>query len=458
MTVRFDLILRQARLEDGTLGDVGIASGLIAAMEPRLGRCDNDFPGEGRLLLPGLADHHIHLLATAARLHSVDLAGMTSAVAVIGELRTKAAMLGPGAWLRAVGYDERAGGIPDHMMLDAWLSDRPLRLQDRTGALWALNSAALALIGDPPWPEAVETDAYGHPSGRIWRGDDWLRSRIGGDPPDLAPLGRQLARCGVTSVTDAGAHNGPGEAALLAAQVRSGALPQRLTLMGREDLPEAAEYCIGPLKLLYDERDLPALDAVAARIVAARAARRAVAAHVVTEGELVFFLAALDSAGGAQPGDRIEHGSLIPANLIGEIAGRGLIVVANPGFIATRGDRYLAEIESSQRVDLHRLASLAAAGIALLGGSDAPYGPANPWTAIASAVRRKCTSGEVLGPREALDPQQALGLFRTGGAIRAGAPADCCLIDHDWRERVADTIAPDPVALTLIDGEPVYAR
>jgi hypothetical protein len=33
----------------------------------------------------------------------------------------------------------------------------------------------------------------------------------------------------------------------------------------------------------------------------------------VTEAELVFFLAALEAAGGAQDGDRIEHGSLIPA-------------------------------------------------------------------------------------------------------------------------------------------------
>lgn len=453
-----DLVLRQVELEDGTLADVAVGAGRIAAVAPRLGRCDNDLPGAGLLLLPGLADHHIHLLATAARLRSVDLAGDTSADAVIAALRAKAAGLPPGAWVRAVGYDERAAGIPDRTLLDAWLPDRPLRLQDRTGALWALNSAALALLGDAPWPGAVETDGRGIPTGRVWRGDDWLRSRIGGDPPDLAPLGRQLARYGVTAVTDAGAHNGPGEAELLAAQVRSGALSQRLTLMGREDLPEAPEYRVGPLKLLYDERDLPVLEAVAARIAVARAARRAVAAHVVSEAELVFFLAALDCAGGARPGDRIEHGSLIPPNLIGEIASRGLIVVANPGFVAARGDRYRAEVERFQQIDLHRLASLAAAGVPLLGGSDAPYGPANPWIAIASAVRRKCPSGEVLGPHEALAPPAALRLFRTGGAIHVGAPADCCLVERDWPERVGDTGAPDPVALTLIAGQPAYVR
>lgn len=458
MNPRYDCVLRQVRLDDGTLADVGIAAGRIAAVSRRLGRSDNDWPGDGRLLLPGLADHHIHLLATAARLDSVDLAGLTEAADVVATLRAKAATLAPGAWLRAVDYDERAAGIPDRVLLDRWIADRPLRLQDRTGALWVLNSAALGLIGDPPWPDAVETEGGGQPTGRIWRGDAWLRSRIGGDPPDLAPLGRQLARAGVTAVTDAGAHNGPAEAALLAAAVRSGALPQRLTLMGREDFPAAPEYRVGPLKLLYDERDLPSLDPVAARIAAAHTAGRAVAAHVVTEAELVFFLAALQAADGARPGDRIEHGSLIPAGLIAVIAELGLTVVANPGFIAARGDRYLAQVEPEHLPDLHRLASLAAAGVPLLGGSDAPYGPLNPWIAIRAAIARRCASGTVLGADEALSSDAVLRLFCSGGRLHPGAPADCCLVDPDWREQLGDSDDPAPVALTLVGGTPVFCR
>jgi hypothetical protein len=50
---------------------------------------------------------------------------------------------------------------------------------------------------------------------------------------------------------------------LLATQVCSDALLQHLTLMAHEDLPEAAEYNVGPLKLLYDEGDLPSLESVA---------------------------------------------------------------------------------------------------------------------------------------------------------------------------------------------------
>ncbi|MEQ1463695.1 hypothetical protein, partial [Salmonella enterica] len=90
----------------------------------------------GCTLLPGLHDHHIHLLATAARRQSVDLAGLLASDAIAAKLRAA-----PAATLRAVGYDERAAGIPDAALLDRWEPDRPLRLQDRTGALWVLNGA-----------------------------------------------------------------------------------------------------------------------------------------------------------------------------------------------------------------------------------------------------------------------------------------------------------------------------
>jgi predicted amidohydrolase YtcJ len=449
----FDLVLRQVRLVDGRVVDVGVADGRFTDIAPSLPRADNDIDGCGKLLLPGLHDHHIHLLATAARMQSVDLSGMVDSNAIIGALRAKAAEIEPDEWVRAVGYDERAAGIPDRSLLDAWMQDRPLRLQDRTGALWALNSAALVLIGDPPWPGAVETNAKGEPTGRIWRGDDWMRHRIGHKPPSLGALSRQMARWGVTAVTDAGANNGPDEAAILSDAIRSGVLRQKLTLMGREDLPGGQEYRLGPVKLLFDERALPELNDIVARIHTARAIGRPVAAHCVTEAELVTYLAALEKAEGARKGDRIEHGSLIPHSLIADIAQSGLTVVSNPGFIARRGDRYLAEVDPLDLPNLQRLASLSANGVALLAGSDAPYGPANPWAAIAAAIDRRTPAGSVLGANEALSGDQALALFSGNASIRPGAVADCCLIATDWRECIGETNYPHPVLATFISGQ-----
>jgi cytosine/creatinine deaminase len=57
----FDLILRDARLHDGSPVDIGILDGRIAAVEPGLA---GDGPAEalgGRLVVPGFVETHIHL-------------------------------------------------------------------------------------------------------------------------------------------------------------------------------------------------------------------------------------------------------------------------------------------------------------------------------------------------------------------------------------------------------------
>lgn len=444
--MRFDLVLRNAMLD--TRCDVGIAGDRIAAIAPRLGRADSDIDCGGHRLIPGLHDHHIHLLATAARIASVDLDGLLTSDDVAAALRAQAATLASDAWVRAVGYDERAAGLPDAALLDAWLPDRPLRVQDRTGALWAFNSAGLAALGPPPWPEGLERDARGVPTGRLWRGDAWLRARIGGELPLLVPLGQRLAACGVTAVTDAGANNGPDEVAALTTP----GLPQRLTVMGREDLPTHPGYAVGPVKLLYDERDLPGVDRVAARIRAARTEGRAVAAHCVSVSELALFLAALDASGGAQRGDRIEHGSLIPAAFLPEIARRRLTVVVNPGFVHRRGDRYLAEVDRRDLPDLQRLGSLLGAGIRVAAGSDAPYGPVDPWVAIRAAQDRRTASGAVLNIDERIDFGRALSMYRAqldsdAAGLEIGALADLCLFDPE-RDNSA--------LLTVIGGRVVH--
>src|SRR5690606_25200144 len=139
------------------------------------------------------------------------------------------------------------------------------RMQDRTGAYWLLNSAGIARLGEQTLPPCVERDASGRPTGRIWRGDTWLRERIGGSPPSLTTLGQKLARWGITGVTDASASNGMAETKLL-----TGAISQRLVIMGTEELSDGESYSIGAVKLLLDENDLPAIDQTVARIAAAR--------------------------------------------------------------------------------------------------------------------------------------------------------------------------------------------
>lgn len=439
------LVLRDVRPWGRELADVALADGTIAAIGQCLPAGDEEIDGGGGVLLPGLHDHHLHLLALTARRQSVDLAGLTDSAAVARALRAAPA----GAWIRAVGYDERACGLPDTALLDGWVADRPVRLADRTGALRVLNSAAMALLAGPDLPPGAERDADGRPTGRFWREDAWLARALPQALPDLAAEGERLAALGLTALTDATAHNGPEEAAIL-----TGALPQRLTLMGSEALEAGQGYVLGPLKLAYDERDPPPLEDIAARIGWARTAGRNVAAHCVTEAELALYLAALDMAGGAAAGDRIEHGGLIPAAFVPVIAAAGLIVCTNPAFIHDRGERYRETLDEACGEELYPAAGLAGAGIPLLGGSDAPYASADPWLAMRSAVTRRTAGGAVLGPGQRLSPEQALGLY-CRGEIAPGAPADLILCEGTLADVLAD-LTPERLRLTLIGGRVAF--
>jgi predicted amidohydrolase YtcJ len=90
-------------------------------------------------------------------------------------------------------------------------------------------------------------------------------------------------------------------------------------------------------------------------------------------------------------------------------------VVTQPHFVAERGEQYATEVPAEELPDLWRLRTLVDAGLAVAAGSDAPFGEADPWHIMRTAIRRPWN----LAPGEALGPPQALCLFLGG----AGAPA-----------------------------------
>ncbi|MFD7205863.1 amidohydrolase family protein [Streptomyces sp. NPDC059893] len=460
-----DVLLRDAELDGGRRADVRVRGGRIAEVAPALAR----LPGEetvdcrGHALLPGLADHHLHLHALVAHRRSVacgppavrDRASLTAALA--------AAKPDAHGWIRGVGYHETVAGNLDTAALDGLHARHPVRVQHRSGALWILNSRAaqevsLASATHP----GIERDARGAPTGRLWRADTWLRERLPRTgPPPLAALGSDLARLGVTAVTDATPDLSPGSLTALAGSAVSGELPQRVQLLG---VPLGATVsegpAVGPYKIVLADSGLPALDDLRERIRTAHRAGRAVAVHAVTREALLLLLVALRETG-CLPGDRIEHAALVPRELIGDISALGLRVVTQPGFLADRGDDYARDIPARDHADLYRCRSLAAAGVPLALSSDAPYGPLDPWAVIAAAVHRTAASGRILGPGETLTPAAALDallapLDDPGGPprrIRPGIVADLVLL-RDRRAEVLAAPSADAVRTTLIGTPP----
>ena len=425
------LVIRGAEV-DGRVVDVRIEGGRIVEAAPppdggTPGPGDDVFDAHGGALLPGLHDHHIHLLALAAAARSVRAgpADVAGAAGLAEALRAADAAMEPGRWIRAVGYHESVAGPLDRHALDAIVAGRPVRVQHRSGALWVLNSAAVRAVG------------LDSPSGQLYGLDGWLAERVPHEPLDLAAVGRALLDCGVTGVTDATPTERREDLELLAVAVAEGGLPQDVVVMGGPGLdPTAgAELERGPVKLVVADHRLPDLDGLVAAIDNAHRSGRAVAVHCVTRIGLLLALAAWDEAG-ADAGDRVEHGAVVHPEEAVRIAAHGLTVVTQPAFVAERGDDYLADVERDDRPYLWRCAGLLQAGIAVAGSTDAPFGPADPWQAIAAATTRRTAAGEILGGDERLDARRALALFlgpsgAPGGAARRatpGAPGDLCLL------------------------------
>jgi len=456
------LLIRNVEVEGRPGLDVRIAAGRVTEVGPRLGGSEEAIDGGGGALIPGLIDHHIHLLGLAAQADSVRLDAVIDARDLAALFAVATASRPAGAWLRATGYHEAVAGVLSAHDLDRLTPRHPVRVQHRSGALWMLNTLALALaIGHEPPPPCVELDATGRPTGRVWRGDAWLSARIGRTLPPLAPVGRTLAACGITGVTDTSATTDADTAARLAAAHRASELPQRLMLMSGGALEPVPGVGIGPVKVLLDEADLPDLDALVARIREARGWNRRVAMHCATAVELAFALAAFETAG-AKPGDRIEHGSVIPEAALPTLAALGLTVVTQPGFVTERGDRYLAEVPVDEQAGLYRIASLRRAGVAVAASSDAPYSAPDPWAGMRAAAERRTRGGASLGPAEAVDPATALSLYLGEFArparrrrVTPGVAADLCLLAVPLAEAL-HALDAGLVAATLVAGRVVF--
>ena len=365
-------------------------------------------------VLPGLVDHHIHVLALGASLVSVDVSGGLDPLRAAPSTST--------GWIRAVGYPDDL----DRWAIDAVVADHPIRVQHRSGSLWVLNSAALAAVGIDD-----------HPDGRLFRRDDWLRDHIPSDVPDVVAVGRLLAGRGVTGLTDATPTNRIEDLQLLRT------LPQRVMAMTAPGTPGDAT-----VKLVVGDHELPSPEALVAAIEGARPRR--VALHCATRVALLVTLAAFDLCG-AEPGDRIEHGAVMSLDEAARVAAHGLVVVTQPSFVVERRHLYEREVEPYDLLDLWRCRSLIDVGVRVAGSTDAPYGSFDPWNAIAAASRRE------LGPAERVSATVALNLFLTrlddpaGAVRRVVSERDLVVLDRPLADALADP-ADVGIVATIING------
>jgi predicted amidohydrolase YtcJ len=431
------MLIQQATLLDGTTTDIRVGAqieemgdGLVAG------------PGEGVLyagggaVLPGLHDHHVHLRSAASALNSF-LVGPPG-VSTEAELTRLLSNATPGAdgWIRAVGYHDSVAGELDRGALDAMVPNIPVRIQHRSGALWILNSEALGRVGMPD-----------HPDGRLRSADRGWSLALQRRETDLAELSRRITATGVTGVTDATPDLDTDDMASLSAAHRHGEFRPRLSFLAPGK------------KILHDDR--LDLDHLTEWIAQLHNTGRPVAVHCVTVAQLVVTIAALRAAGG-HPHDRIEHAAMVPDDNLADLAELGVTVVTQPGFVAERGDQYLAEVPVGEHDQLWRVASLRNARIPVALSTDMPFGHGDPWTAMRAAVYRTTLRGAVLNASECVSAREALTMFLgrpdQPGRVRTvetGQPGDLCVLSERPVTALAELDA-GMVAATIIGGELVY--
>src|SRR5260370_6116921 len=143
-------------------GDKIVAVGDRKQVEALRGPATKEIDAQGRLLLPGFTDCHIHFMDGSLGLTRVDLNGATTVAEI--QKRVKAyADVHPArpndAWIQGMGWTYPTfapSGLPTKKILDDVVPDRPVYLIAFDGHSSSANSKALAMAGidrhtpDPP--------------------------------------------------------------------------------------------------------------------------------------------------------------------------------------------------------------------------------------------------------------------------------------------------------------------
>jgi predicted amidohydrolase YtcJ len=143
----------------------------------------------GRLVLPGIADSHVHFVSGSSNLAVIDLAGAKTVEEVQARIRTYAQANPQAAWIEGRGwmYPVFPGNMPHKKFLDEIVPDRPAYMRCADGHSSWVNSRALALAGitratKDPEDGRIVRDEKGEPTGALLEAAGHLVSRLIPEP------------------------------------------------------------------------------------------------------------------------------------------------------------------------------------------------------------------------------------------------------------------------------------
>ncbi|MET0590271.1 MAG: amidohydrolase family protein [Naasia sp.] len=476
-----DLLLRSVRLlGEREPSDVLISGGAIARIAPGLepGRAEV-LDLEGRTLIRGLRDEHVHFTQWTLATRRLDL-GTASSAAEVAELVAAVDITGDDV---IVGVGFRDGLWPDaptSRALDLAGRGHPVVLiSGDLHCVW-LSSSAGRLLG-------ADLDESG-----LLREDDAFRVQgavdsLPGAAVDLwaAAAGRRAASRGVVGIIDfemtwnLDDWTRRVQSGFDAVHVDFAVYPddlQRAAAMGlHTGRTIAPGLGVGPLKVLIDgslntrtaycdhaypdgDEDYGILTVSPGELSSLLALCRETgfrpAVHAIGDRAV---RGALDAFAEAGIGGRVEHAQLIADADIARFAPLGVTASIQPAHLID--DRNVAERHWSGRTGrAFPVRALLDAGAEVVFGSDAPVAPLDPWVAIAAATHRAAVGDDAWHGEQRIDRREALDASTGGRAsVRVGDPADLAVLDADPLSVGHADLQTMPVALTLLGGRTTHS-
>ncbi len=457
---------------------------------------------EGKTVIPGFHDAHMHIFSVISSLLSLDCSpsAVSSIVDIQRLIAEKAVQLPAGTWVKGSEYNKfylEEGRHPNRWDLDKAAPVHPVKLAHRTRYASVLNSQGLALAGisaetpDPPGGLIDREIGTGEPTGLLFGMNAYLSKQVVPPPSEeefnegARQANQLLLEAGITSLQDATVHNEPAQWEHLKRIKSSGMLQPRVAMMfsfgSLEQFREIQNLNdenlrLGAMKIVIDEISgslNPSQQILNDMVLSAHSAGFQVAIHAIEDTTVEAAITALEYALDAIPIDdhrhRIEHCSECPDYLLERLKKTGAMVITQPAFLYHNGERYLADVAPEKLPWLYRMGAWYRNEILSAASSDAPVIPLNPLTGIYAAVTRKAQSGDVLSPEETIIPAQALWMYTMGGAyasfqddikgsVTKGKLADLAMLSADPTTVPYEEIKNITVEKTIIGGEVVWEK
>ncbi|MEM7688044.1 MAG: amidohydrolase family protein [Pseudomonadota bacterium] len=459
-------------------------------------RPDTDFAidGEGRVMMPGMIDAHVHVMDLGFGQLTLDLSDTTSLEDALARIKQFAEDNPARPWILGRGWNQEKWGLgrfPTAAELDSVVADRPVWLERADNhANWA-NSRAMEIAGvtaDTPDVAGgqVIRDASGAPSGvfvdraKALVGDSVPTARASDRDAAFAAAQEKLLDYGVTAVADMRTtmadwqtFRRAGDTGALKIRIVSYAVntetmeliggpgptpwlyDDKLRLSGIKLFVDGAlgsrgALLLKPYKDKMESVGVPLLTPTELRNLMSRAAldNFQTAIHAIGDAANRDVLLAIDELSQVYTGDRrwrVEHAQIVDPADLERFGEHGTIASMQP--LHQTSDRHMAEARLGEErlVGAYAWRSILEAGGRLAFGSDTPVEPADPWAGLAVAISRTDENGEPFGgwrAQEAISREAALKAFTADaayagfaegryGRLLPGERADFLFVDRD---------------------------